>query len=125
GHHLRDCVQQRLGRAAIVQSPPCSDGSRRVARLLGSTFLRLEQVDVSAARDVEGMSTRTEQPPLLAHQRRVAATDGAKKHASSLANGAPGIASNTSQLTRGQTRGGKIRKEEWNVFRFALFRRFQ
>ena len=50
---LRDRLQQRLSRAAIVQSPPPRDGSRRVARLLGSPLLRLEQVDVSATRHVE------------------------------------------------------------------------
>ena len=81
GHDLRDGAQQRLGHAAIVQSPPRRDGSRRVARLLGSPLLRLEQVDVSAARDVERMSARTEQSPLLAHQRHVAIADGAEEHA--------------------------------------------
>src|ERR1022692_3336498 len=34
GHNLRDRLQQRLGYAAIVQSPPASDCSRGVARLL-------------------------------------------------------------------------------------------
>jgi hypothetical protein len=33
-HHLRDGVQQRLGHAAIVQSPPRCYGSRRIARVL-------------------------------------------------------------------------------------------
>jgi len=70
-----------------VQSPARSYGSHCVARILGSPFLRLEQVDVSATRDVEGMSTRTEQPPLLAHQRHVAAADGAEEHASSVTDG--------------------------------------
>jgi len=80
-HNLRDCVQQWLSRAAIVQSPPAFDGSRRVARLLGSPFLWLQQVDVSAARHVEGMPARTQKSPPLAHQRHVAAADGAEKHA--------------------------------------------
>jgi len=33
-HHRGDRTQQRFGHAAIVQSPPPRDGSRRVARLL-------------------------------------------------------------------------------------------
>ncbi len=47
----------------------------------------MEQVDVSATRDVEGMSARTEQSPLLARQRHAAIADGADEHASSVANG--------------------------------------
>src|SRR5713101_6559756 len=80
--HLRDGVQQRLGRAAIVQSPPRCYGSRSVARALRSPLLRLEQVDVSATRDVERMSARTEQSPLSAPQRHVAIADGAEEHGS-------------------------------------------
>ncbi len=80
GHDLLDRAQQRLGHTAIVQSPPPGDGGSRVARMLGSALLRLKQVDVSAARDVERMAARTEQPPLLAQQRHVAAADGTLEH---------------------------------------------
>ena len=65
----RSCNRRRAATAAA-----------RVARLLGSPILRLEQVDVSAARDVERMSARTNHSPLLARQRQVAAADGAEEH---------------------------------------------
>ena len=81
-----DSAQQWLGEAAVVQSPPGCDGSRRVARLRGSPLLRLEQVDVSAARDVKRMFARTEPPPFFSNQRHVAAADGAKEHELSVAD---------------------------------------
>jgi hypothetical protein len=77
GHDIRDGMKQGLGHAEIVQSPSSLDGSLSVARLLGSPILRLEQVDVSATRDVERMSARTNDTPLLAQQRLVAVSDGA------------------------------------------------
>ena len=80
GDHLGDSHQQRLGHAAIVQSPTGRDGRQRVAGLLRPALLRLQQVEVSAAGDVEGMSARTEQSPLRARQLQVAATDGAEEH---------------------------------------------
>jgi hypothetical protein len=79
-----DGVEQRPGHAEIVQSPPPRDGSRCVAGLLRSPVLRLEQVDVSATRDVERMPARTDQAPVLARQRHSAVADRAEKHASSV-----------------------------------------
>ncbi len=89
GQHLRDRLEQRFGHAAIVQSPPGRRGSRCVAWRFGSPLLRLEQIDVSAARDVERMAAWTQQPPLLfsahlARQGHVAVADGAAEHASSV-----------------------------------------
>jgi hypothetical protein len=80
GYHLRDRVEQRLGHTAIVQSPPRCHGGRRVAWLPRSPVLRLKQVGVSAARDVERMSARTEPAPLLLCQRHMAVADGTEKH---------------------------------------------
>ena len=80
GHHLGDRQQQRLRYAAIVQSPPRCDGVYRIARMLRSTLLRLEQVDIPAARDVERMPLRTHDSPFFARQRQMAAPYGAKKH---------------------------------------------
>jgi hypothetical protein len=56
GREIRDGMQQGLGHAEIVQSPSPLDGSIRVARLLRSPVLGLEQVNVSATRDVVRMS---------------------------------------------------------------------
>src|ERR1700692_3025790 len=69
---LRDGVQQWRCHAAVVQSPPPCYGGHRVARVPGSALLRLKQVDVSAPRNVERMSTWTYQSPLLPRQRQVA-----------------------------------------------------
>ena len=81
-------MEQRSSDAAIMQSPPPGDGSDRIARLLGSPVLGLEQVDVPAARDVEGMAAWAQQPPVRARQYHVAAANRAEKHASSVADGA-------------------------------------
>ena len=80
GYQLCDGVEQRLSHAAIVQSSPRSNGSHRVTRLLGSSLLRLEQIDVPATRDVERMSTRTEESPLHACQRQVAVANRAQEY---------------------------------------------
>jgi hypothetical protein len=58
-NHLRDSAQQRLRHAAIVQTPPRRYRIRSIARILGSPILRLEQVDVPAACDIERMSPWT------------------------------------------------------------------
>ena len=63
---LRDGIEQRPGYAAIVQSAPSCNGGRCVAGLARPAVLRLEQVDVSAARDIERMSARTEHAPIRA-----------------------------------------------------------
>ncbi len=83
---IGDGIEQRDRHAEIVQSPAPRDGSRGVTRVLRPPFLRLEQVDVSAPRNVERMSSRTNQPPPLAQQRHVAIADGAEEHSSSVAN---------------------------------------
>src|SRR5712691_7895114 len=72
-----------------MQPAPRCDGSYAVTRSLGPALLRLEQIDVSAARNVERMPARTEPPALLARERQLAAADGAEEHGSSVADGEP------------------------------------
>src|ERR1035437_2462894 len=71
-----------------MQSPPFGNSRHRVTRLLRSPLLRLKQIDVSASSDVERVPLRAQQMPLLAHQRQVAATDGADEHLPSITGGA-------------------------------------
>src|SRR5438552_16653213 len=72
GQHPGDTVEQRLGHAAIMQSPPRRQRCHRVAGLFGTPLLGLQQVDVSATRDIERMSARTEHAPLRTLQRQMA-----------------------------------------------------
>ena len=80
GQDVRDCAEQRRGYAEVVQAAASCDGGHGVARLLRPALLRLKQVDVSAARHVEGMPAGADQPPLLAHERKAAVADGAEEH---------------------------------------------
>ena len=50
---------------AIAGAPP---RRRSIARMFGAPLLRLQQVDVAAARDIEGVSARADHPPLFAQQ---------------------------------------------------------
>ena len=79
-----DGLQQRSGHAAIVQSPSRRYRGRRVAWILGSLGLRLEQVDVSAGRRIERMTLRAHQPFLLAHEPLVAIANRTEEHLSSV-----------------------------------------
>ncbi len=69
-----------------MQTPPRCDGVCRIARLFGSPFLRLKQVDISAAGDVEGMVARADHSPFVAHQAQVAAAHRAEEHSTSVTN---------------------------------------
>ena len=46
--------------------------------MLGSAFLRLEQVDVTAPGDVEGMSASADHSAIIAQQGEMAIADGAE-----------------------------------------------
>src|ERR1700733_1246178 len=59
--NLSDGAQQRSGHAEVVQSPTRRDRGLGVAGLLGSPVLRLEKVDIPAARYVERMGALAEQ----------------------------------------------------------------
>ena len=51
--HFGDAMEQRLSHTAIVQTAPAGDSGFGIARIPGAPVLRLKQVNVSAARDVE------------------------------------------------------------------------
>src|SRR4051794_25105724 len=89
GDQFGDAVQQRRGHAAIVQSPACGHGGYGVAWIAGSPLLRLEQVDVTATRDVERVSARADEPPVLPLHRRMAVADGAEEHGPIVTAGRP------------------------------------
>jgi len=65
-----------------MQTPPRGNGAGGIAGMPGSPFLRLKQVDISAASDVEGVSARAQHSPPVARQPLVAAAHGAKEHGS-------------------------------------------
>jgi hypothetical protein len=75
GNYFFDRLQQWRGHTTIVQSPPPLSGRIGIARLLGSPILRLKQVDVSAARNVERMPALADYPVLFAHQLQLATAD--------------------------------------------------
>src|ERR1700691_5273062 len=79
------------GGAAIVQSPARRNGRNGVARLIRSPILRLEQIDVSAAGDVEAMPSRTKHLSLVAGQGQAAIADGTHQHGSSVADEIGGV----------------------------------
>jgi len=63
-----------------MQAAAGGDCGCRVAGLLRSAVLRLEQIDVAGAGDVEGMGIGAVQPARFAGQRKVAIADWAKQH---------------------------------------------
>ena len=78
--NVRDGAREGLSDSAVVQSASRSYCARGVARLLRAAVLWLEQIDVAALGDVEGMGAGTEQPTLFARQREPAIADGAEQH---------------------------------------------
>ena len=80
GQHLRNSLQQGLGDAKIVQSTAGAYCCLAVAGLPGSTILGLQQIDVSAARDVERMAARADHPPVFAHETQLTVVNGTKQH---------------------------------------------
>jgi hypothetical protein len=61
------------------KSPAGCEDLRRIARLAGFSILGLQQVDVAAARDVEGMPSATHDTPLLAPKGQPTAVNRAEK----------------------------------------------
>src|ERR1700723_1473900 len=72
GQDLGDSVQQGTRHSAIVQSAPGRDSRNGVTRLARAPVLRLQQVDVPATCDVEGMPAFAKQPPVVARKRQMA-----------------------------------------------------
>jgi hypothetical protein len=81
GDHLFDRPKQGFGDTSIVQPSPRGNGRSRVAGLLRSPILRLEQIDVSASGDIEGMPAFTKQPPQATYQGQAAIANGTLQHA--------------------------------------------
>gem|GEM_PF-641251 len=78
-HEIDDGVEQRPRESAIEKPPPRRDRLRRIARHPRAPILRLQQIEVTAARDVEGMSALADRAALLDDERRVAIADGAEE----------------------------------------------
>ena len=74
--HLRNSAQQRRGDPEIVQTPPPGDRVGSIARLLRTAILRLKEIDVSAARDVERVTARADQPLSILREDQVAFANG-------------------------------------------------
>jgi len=79
GDHRPNRIEQRLGVTAIEKPPPRRHRLGRVAGISRAALLRLQQIDIAAARDVEGVTTRTDDAPLLARKREVATAHCAKE----------------------------------------------
>jgi hypothetical protein len=79
-HDLGDLAEQRLGYAAIVQSPARRHGSHGITWMLRSPLLRLKEVDVAATGNVERMTPRTTHAPLYPLQGQLAVAYGAQEH---------------------------------------------
>jgi len=62
---------------SVVQASPRCNHFCRITRVFGAPFLRLQQVDVSAPRDVEGVLAWADHSPLVARQRQLTAAYGA------------------------------------------------
>jgi hypothetical protein len=76
-----------------VKATPRSDRRHRVARLIRSAILRLKQVDIPAASDIERMPVLAEQAGGVAHERQSAIAYRASEHGSSVANAQAAIRS--------------------------------
>ncbi|HSP34611.1 MAG TPA: potassium channel family protein, partial [Thermoanaerobaculia bacterium] len=63
----------------VQKSPPRRNRVWRVARRRGAAVLRLQQIDVAAAGDIERVSARTDDTFRFAGQRRMTRADGAQQ----------------------------------------------
>jgi hypothetical protein len=77
---VRDSVQQWFCHAEIVQPAACGDSFSGIAGIFRPPVVGLKKVDITGARDIEGMASRAENPALLASQGQMAVPDCAKKH---------------------------------------------
>src|ERR1019366_7228480 len=85
--NFRDGKGQGLRDTFVMQPPPPSHRCRRIAGLSRTTILRLQKIDVAAARDIESMAFRTDQVfRIHSLQFPVAIANCAEEHPSSVAN---------------------------------------
>ena len=92
GQRFGDGAIQRRGDATVMQAAAGGDGIHGIAWMFRAPLLWLQQIDVPAACDVEGMAARTRHPPRVAYQFELAAAHGAKEHPTSVTNGSPAVA---------------------------------
>ena len=78
-NHSSNRVIDRLENSAIEESSSRGHRFSRIAGLPRSAILRLQEIDVAAARDIERMSARADGATLLACERRAAVAHGAEK----------------------------------------------
>jgi hypothetical protein len=80
GGEVPDRVDKWLCNTQIVQSPAPRDRIRRIARLLRPPVLRLEQIEISAARGVERMLAGANQAAVFTSERKAAIAHRTKEH---------------------------------------------
>jgi hypothetical protein len=76
--HFRDALQQWRCHTQIVQPAACRYRFRGIAGLLRTPVLRLQQIEIPAARQIVGMVARAEHTLSVADQRKMAIADGAE-----------------------------------------------
>ena len=79
GQRVHDRVDQRLHVSGFEEPPPRRHRLRRVAGILRLLVLRLEEIDVAAAGDVEGVVVRATVRAAVARERLAAVADRAKE----------------------------------------------
>lgn len=74
-----DRVEDRLCESAIEEPPPRRDRIGGIARHTRTPVLRLQQIEVAAARDVEGVPALADRAACVERERRVAVTDSTEE----------------------------------------------
>ena len=69
-----------------MQPAPGRNRGNAIAWILRAPVLRLQQIDIAAARDVKRMSCRAEKTIAIPFQRLAAVANGAEEHGSSVAD---------------------------------------
>src|SRR5262249_50764580 len=102
---VMNAFQERFRMPPIQKPPPRSHSLERVTRLTRTPIGRLQQIDVSGARDIERMPALAHHPTLPTHEREMARPDGAQKlrHAGLQSSHAPFAA--PPHCARHRTRG--------------------
>ena len=91
-YRLSDSIQQRHSYTAVMQPPAAPDRLDGISRLFRPPFLRLEQVDITATRNIKGVPARTNEPAILTDERQSAVANRADEHWSSVACSILGLA---------------------------------
>jgi len=81
---FKNGLKKGLGNAAIMQPPASRYRFLSVTWLLGSALLRLEDIDVTTAGNIERVTTFADQMTLVSYQRLVAVSNGTEEQLYSL-----------------------------------------